>query len=242
MIEYQVFHQDGNARAGKLDSPHGSILTPIFMPVGTLGTVKAATPEELKKLGTQILLGNTYHLHLRPGDELIRELGGLHQFMNWDGPILTDSGGFQVFSLAKLLKRQEEGVIFRSHIDGREIKITPESSIGIQQNLGSTIMMCFDECLELPAKRERIQSSLELTTRWAKRCKDSRTSDQALFGIIQGGGEEDLREESLQQLLEIGFDGYAIGGLSVGESNEDMYRVTRHIAPKMPSDRRETAL
>jgi len=237
MIEYQVLHQDGNARAGKLDSPHGSILTPIFMPVGTLGTVKAATPDELKKLGTQILLGNTYHLHLRPGDELIRELGGLHQFMNWDGPILTDSGGFQVFSLAKLLKREEEGVIFRSHIDGREIKITPESSIGIQQNLGSTIMMCFDECLELPAKRERIQSSLELTTRWAKRCKESRTSDQALFGIIQGGGEEDLREESLQQLLEIGFDGYAIGGLSVGESNEDMYRVTRHIAPKMPSDR-----
>ena len=142
-------------------------------------------------------------------------------------PTAEDSG----FLLAKLLKREEEGVIFRSHIDGREIKITPESSIGIQQNLGSTIMMCFDECLELPAKRERIQSSLELTTRWAKRCKESRTSDQALFGIIQEG-EEDLREESLQQLLEIGFDGYAIGGLSVGESNEDMYRVTRHIAPK----------
>ena len=236
MIDFQVSNQDGAARAGKLDTPHGNILTPIFMPVGTLGTVKAAAPEELKALGTQILLGNTYHLHLRPGDELIHKLGGLHRFMNWDGPILTDSGGFQVFSLAKLLKREEEGVVFRSHIDGREVKLTPESSIAIQQNLGSTIMMCFDECLELPAEREKVQRSLELTSRWATRCKDARTTDQALFGIIQGGGEEDLREESLQQLQEIGFDGYAIGGLSVGESNEEMYRVTRHIAPRMPSD------
>ena len=236
MIDFQVSNQDGTARAGKLDTPHGNILTPIFMPVGTLGTVKAATPEELKALGTQILLGNTYHLHLRPGDELIHKLGSLHRFMNWDGPILTDSGGFQVFSLAKLLKREEEGVVFRSHIDGRKVKLTPESSIAIQQNLGSTIMMCFDECLELPAEREKVQRSLELTSRWATRCKDARTTDQALFGIIQGGGEEGLREESLQQLQEIGFDGYAIGGLSVGESNEEMYRVTRHIAPRMPSD------
>ena len=236
MIDFQVSNQDGTARAGKLDTPHGNILTPIFMPVGTLGTVKAAAPEKLKALGTQILLGNTYHLHLRPGDELIHKLGGLHRFMNWDGPILTDSGGFQVFSLAKLLKREEEGVVFRSHIDGRKVKLTPESSIAIQQNLGSTIMMCFDECLELPAEREKVQRSLELTSRWATRCKDARTTDQALFGIIQGGGEEGLREESLQQLQEIGFDGYSIGGLSVGESNEEMYRVTRHIAPRMPSD------
>ena len=236
MIDFQVSNQDGAARAGKLDTPHGNILTPIFMPVGTLGTVKAAAPEELKALGTQILLGNTYHLHLRPGDELIHKLGGLHRFMNWNGPILTDSGGFQVFSLAKLLKREEEGVVFRSHIDGREVKLSPESSIAIQQNLGSTIMMCFDECLELPAEREKVQRSLELTSRWATRCKDARTTDQALFGIIQGGGEEGLREESLQQLQEIGFDGYSIGGLSVGESNEEMYRVTRHIAPRMPSD------
>lgn len=236
MLDFKVSKQDGAARAGKLDTPHGNILTPIFMPVGTLGTVKAAAPEELKALGTQILLGNTYHLHLRPGDELIHKLGGLHRFMNWDGPILTDSGGFQVFSLAKLLKREEEGVVFRSHIDGRKVKLTPESSIAIQQNLGSTIMMCFDECLELPAEREKVQRSLELTSRWATRCKDARTTDQALFGIIQGGGEEGLREESLQQLQEIGFDGYAIGGLSVGESNEEMYRVTRHIAPRMPSD------
>ncbi len=147
MIDFQVSNQDGTARAGKLDTHHGNILTPIFMPVGTLGTVKAAAPEELKALGTQILLGNTYHLHLRPGDELIHKLGGLHRFMNWDGPILTDSGGFQVFSLAKLLKREEEGVVFRSHIDGRKVKLTPESSIAIQQNLGSTIMMCFDVCL-----------------------------------------------------------------------------------------------
>ena len=166
---------------------------------------------------------------------MVHKLGGLHRFMNWDGPILTDSGGFQVFSLAKLLKREEEGVVFRSHIDGKEVKLTPETSISIQQNLGSTIMMCFDECLELPAERERIQRSLELTSRWASRCKVARNTNQALFGIIQGGGEEDLREESHQQLLEIGFDGYAIGGLSVGESNDDMYRVTRHIAPKMPS-------
>jgi queuine tRNA-ribosyltransferase len=236
MIDFQVSNQDGTARAGKLDTHHGDILTPIFMPVGTLGTVKAAAPEELKALGTQILLGNTYHLHLRPGDELIHKLGGLHRFMNWDGPILTDSGGFQVFSLAKLLKREEEGVVFRSHIDGRKVKLTPESSIAIQQNLGSTIMMCFDECLELPAEREKVQRSLELTSRWATRCKDARTTDQALFGIIQGGGEEGLREESHQQLQEIGFDGYSIGGLSVGESNEEMYRVTRHIAPRMPSD------
>ena len=236
MIDFQVSNQDGTARAGKLDTHHGNILTPIFMPVGTLGTVKAAAPEELKALGTQILLGNTYHLHLRPGDELIHKLGGLHRFMNGDGPILTDSGGFQVFSLAKLLKREEEGVVFRSHIDGRKVKLTPESSIAIQQNLGSTIMMCFDECLELPAEREKVQRSLELTSRWATRCKDARTTDQALFGIIQGGGEEGLREESLQQLQEIGFDGYSIGGLSVGESNEEMYRVTRHIAPRMPSD------
>ena len=236
MIDFQVSNQDGAARAGKLDTPHGNILTPIFMPVGTLGTVKAAAPEELKALGTQILLGNTYHLHLRPGDELIYKLGGLRRFMNWDGPILTDSGGFQVFSLAKLLKCEEEGVVFRSHIDGRKVKLTPESSIAIQQNLGSTIMMCFDECLELPAEREKVQRSLELTSRWATRCKDARTTDQALFGIIQGGGEEDLREESLQQLQEIGFDGYAIGGLSVGESNEEMYRVTKHIATRMPSD------
>ena len=236
MIDFRVEGSCGEARAGILETPHGRICTPVFMPVGTLGTVKAMSPEELIGVGTQILLGNTYHLHLRPGDEIIAELGGLHRFMNWKGPILTDSGGFQVFSLANLLKLDEEGVVIRSHIDGQRIVLTPESSIAIQQKLGSTIMMCFDECLKLPASREKIQSSLELTTRWAKRCKKSRTSDQALFGIIQGGSEEDLRELSLLQLQEIGFDGYAIGGLSVGEANEEMYRVTRHLAPKMPVD------
>ncbi len=236
MIEFRVESRCGQARAGVLTTEDGVIRTPVFMPVGTLGTVKAMTPDELKDLDTQILLGNTYHLHLRPGDALIAKLGGLRRFMNWDRPILTDSGGFQVFSLAKLLKLDEEGVVFRSHIDGNRITLTPEKSVSIQQNLGSTIMMCLDECLKLPAPRIEVERSLALTTRWASRCKAANTGDQALFGIIQGGTEESLRERSLQQLREIGFDGYAIGGLSVGESNEEMYRITSHIAPRMPED------
>ena len=235
MITFSFQGHDGKARAGKIETPRGSIHTPIFMPVGTLGTVKAMTPEELKDIGAEIILGNTYHLHLRPSDSLIAKLGGLHRFMNWDRPILTDSGGFQVFSLAKLHKRSEEGVRFQSHLDGSFFWLTPEISISIQENLGSDIMMVFDECPELPASREKLQESLELTTRWARRCKEAQKTDQALFGIVQGGGELDLRRQSLEQMTEIGFDGYALGGLSVGESKEEMYYVLDHVAHEMPA-------
>ena len=235
MITFAPQGHDGKARAGKIETPRGSIHTPIFMPVGTLGTVKAMTPEELKDIGAEIILGNTYHLHLRPSDSLIAKLGGLHRFMNWDRPILTDSGGFQVFSLAKLHKRSEEGVRFQSHLDGSSFWLTPEISIGIQENLGSDIMMVFDECPELPASREKLQESLELTTRWARRCKEAQKTDQALFGIVQGGGELDLRHQSLEQMTEIGFDGYALGGLSVGESKEEMYYVLDHVAHELPA-------
>ena len=235
MITFALQAQDGKGRAGKIETSRGTIHTPIFMPVGTLGTVKAMTPEELKDIGAEIILGNTYHLHLRPSDSLIAKLGGLHRFMNWDRPILTDSGGFQVFSLAKLHKRSEEGVRFQSHLDGSSFWLTPEISIGIQENLGSDIMMVFDECPELPASREKLQESLELTSRWARRCKEARKTDQALFGIVQGGGELDLRRQSLEQMTEIGFDGYALGGLSVGESKEEMYYVIDHVAHEMPA-------
>ena len=235
MITFALQEHDGKARAGKIETPRGSIHTPIFMPVGTLGTVKAMTPEELKDIGAEIILGNTYHLHLRPSDSLVAKLGGLHRFMNWDRPILTDSGGFQVFSLAKLHKRSEEGVRFQSHLDGSSFWLTPEISIGIQENLGSDIMMVFDECPELPASREKLQESLELTTRWARRCKEAQKTDQALFGIVQGGGERELRRHSLVQMTEIGFDGYALGGLSVGESKEEMYYVLDHVAHEMPA-------
>ena len=235
MITFAPQGHDGKARAGKIETPRGSIHTPIFMPVGTLGTVKAVTPEELKDIGAEIILGNTYHLHLRPSDSLVAKLGGLHRFMNWDRPILTDSGGFQVFSLAKLHKRSEEGVRFQSHLDGSSFWLTPEISIGIQENLGSDIMMVFDECPELPASREKLQESLELTTRWARRCKEAQKTDQALFGIVQGGGELDLRRQSLEQITEIGLDGYALGGLSVGESKEEMYFVLDHVAHEMPA-------
>ena len=240
MIQFKLNSKDHNSRAGILITPHGKIHTPIFMPVGTLGTVKAMTTHEVRELGAEIILGNTYHLHLRPGDELVCKLGGLHKFMNWDGPILTDSGGFQIFSLAKLLELNEEGVIFRSHIDGYQKILTPEISVAIQQNLGSTIMMCLDQCLELPATRKEIENSIALTANWARRCKDANArgsgvfGEQALFGIIQGGGELDLREQSLEQIGDIGFDGYAIGGLSVGETKEEMYSVVHHIAGKMP--------
>ncbi len=243
MIKYEIEAKSDNSRAGILHTPHGEIKTPIFMPVGTLGTVKSLTNEELKELGTEIVLGNTYHLHLRPGDEIIKKMGGLHQFINWDKPILTDSGGFQIFSLAKLLKIDEEGVIIKSHIDGSKIKLSPEISISIQQNLGSTIMMCLDECIELPTTRSEIERSILLTKRWAERCKIAReksksSSDkQALFGIIQGGCELDFREQSLDQIVNIGFDGYAVGGLSVGENKEEMYKITHHITPKMPIEK-----
>ena len=243
MIQFEVEAICGNSRGGVISTPHGKIHTPIFMPVGTLGTVKGMKPEEVAAIGAEIILGNTYHLHLRPGDALVKKMGGLQKFMNWHGPILTDSGGFQIFSMSKLLKLDEEGVEIRSHLDGLKIKLTPEISIAIQQNLGSTIMMCFDECMELPATRIEVERSIGLTARWAKRCKEAQRKsrgvfgEQALFGIFQGGGELDLREHSLEQIVEIDFDGYAIGGLSVGESKEEMYGVAHHITPKMPVEK-----
>jgi len=243
MIKFEIEALNNNSRAGILNTPDGSIYTPVFMPVGTLATVKGMTTREIKELGAEIILGNTYHLHLRPGDSVIRKMGGLQKFMNWDRPILTDSGGFQIFSLAKLLNLDEQGVIIRSHIDGSKIKLTPEISIAIQQNFGSTIMMCLDECLGLPASRKEVERSTYLTTKWAKRSKEASKNEsdvfkeQALFGIIQGGHELDLREQSMNQIVEIGFDGYAVGGLSVGESKEEMYKVTHHIAPKMPPEK-----
>ncbi|OZV10701.1 tRNA guanosine(34) transglycosylase Tgt [Tissierella sp. P1] len=231
--------KDSKARLGKLYTPHGVIETPIFMPVGTRATVKAMTPEEVKGLGAQIILSNTYHLYLRPGHKLIEEAGGLHRFMNWDGPILTDSGGFQVFSLGDLRKIKEEGVEFRSHIDGSKHFISPEKSIEIQNSLGSDIMMCFDECTPYPATYEYAKHSMERTTRWAKRCKDYHKNwdKQGLFGIVQGGIYKDLREQSAKELVELDFPGYAIGGLSVGEPKELMCEILDFTTPLLPKDK-----
>lgn len=214
--------KQSGARLGRFHTPHGVIETPIFMPVGTKATVKAMLPEELKEIKAQIILSNTYHLFLRPGNELIKKAGGLHKFMNWDGPILTDSGGFQVFSLGPLRKITEEGVHFRSHIDGSKLFISPEIAVEIQNDLGSDIMMAFDECAPYPADEEYVKNSLERTTRWAKRCKEAHknTENQALFGIIQGGMYEELRRQSAKEITDLDFPGYAIGGLSVGESKK----------------------
>jgi queuine tRNA-ribosyltransferase len=207
------------------------------MPVGTRGTVKAMTPEELREVGAQIILANTYHLFIRPGHLLVERLGGLHRFMNWDGPLLTDSGGFQVYSLGELRKITEEGVKFRSPYDGAYHVITPESSIAIQEALGSDIIMCFDDCPPYPAEHGYVARSMEMTTRWAGRCKEAhRREGQALFGIVQGGMYPDLRERSAAALREIGFDGYALGGLSVGEEPERMYEIIDHAAPLLPED------
>lgn len=231
--------QQSGARLGKLHTPHGSIDTPIFMPVGTQATVKSLTPEELKELGAQIILSNTYHLYLRPGHELIKEAGGLHKFMHWNGPILTDSGGFQVFSLNELRKITEEGVIFRSHLDGSEHFISPEKAIEIQNALDSDIIMAFDECIPYPSSYEYAKNSLERTTRWAKRCKQAhhRKKEQALFGIIQGGEYRDLREKSAKEIIELDLPGYSIGGLSVGEPKEIMYEILDYTTPLMPKDK-----
>ncbi|MBW2186883.1 MAG: tRNA guanosine(34) transglycosylase Tgt [Deltaproteobacteria bacterium] len=230
---------DSSARRGRLHTAHGVIETPVFMPVGTQGTVKGMMPETLHDLGAQIILGNTYHLFLRPGHELVQKLGGLHKFMNWSGPILTDSGGFQVFSLGKLRKIDEQGVRFQSHLDGSHQVITPESSIEIQQVLGSDVIMVFDECIPYPATREYVIDSTERSMRWAQRCKEAHNRDDgsALFGIVQGGMHEDLRRKSAEDLIDIGFDGYAIGGLSVGEKAEVMYEVMDYTLPHLPQDR-----
>ena len=229
---------DTQARRGSLHTRRGVVETPAFMPVGTQGTVKGMLPEQLKEIGAQIILGNTYHLYLRPGHERLARLGGLHKFMNWDRPILTDSGGFQVFSLGALRKIDEEGVRFQSHLDGSAHILTPELSIAIQEALGSDIMMVFDECIPHPATRAYIAESTARSSRWAARCKEARTDESAaLFGIVQGGMEKDLRQRSAEDLLEIGFDGYALGGLSVGESAEVMYQVMEWSLPLLPQDR-----
>ncbi len=226
---------DSQARRGTLVTRRGVVETPAFMPVGTQGTVKGMLPEQLKEIGAKLILGNTYHLYLRPGHERLARFGGLHRFMNWDRPILTDSGGFQVFSLGDLRKIDEDGVRFQSHLDGSAHVLTPELSIAIQEALGSDIMMVFDECIPHPATREYIATSTARSTRWAARSKQARTDHSAaLFGIVQGGMEYDLRRQSAEALLDIGFDGYALGGLSVGESAEIMYQVMEWTLPLLP--------
>lgn len=228
----------GTARRGQLSFPRGTIETPAFMPVGTYGTVKSMKPEDIKELGAEIILGNTFHLMLRPGTEVIQQHGDLHDFMHWDKPILTDSGGFQVFSLAKMRKITEEGVHFRSPVDGRKILLSPEFSMQIQRELGSDIVMIFDECTPYPATRTEARESMELSLRWAKRSKEAHTDNpSALFGIVQGGMFSDLRKTSSEELINIGFDGYAIGGLSVGEPKDERDAVLENTTPLLPTDK-----
>lgn len=225
------------ARRGELATLHGTIQTPVFMPVGTLGTVKAMTPENLVEIGAQIILGNTYHLYIRPGHELIRSFGGLHGFMHWDRPILTDSGGFQIFSLKELAKITEEGAAFRSHIDGAKLFLSPEDAVHVQEALGADIMMALDTCIPYPASRDEAARGTALTRRWAQRCRDAQShTGQHLFGIVQGGMYADLRREAIEQLVEIGFDGYAFGGLSVGEPKELMEEMLTTCADHLPAD------
>ncbi len=231
----------GHARAGVIQTAHGKIETPVFMPVGTLGSVKSLSPEELRAAGASIILGNTYHLYLRPGCEVIDRFAGLHRFMNWDGPILTDSGGFQVFSLARLASVSDDGVTFQSHIDGSSHLLTPEKAIEIQTCLDSDIIMCLDECIQYPAERDATRIAVDNTSRWAKRCKQawqqSANGRNALFGIVQGGMFKDLRAMSVDELVDIDFSGYALGGLSVGEPVEIMLEVAEFTLPKMPANR-----
>ncbi|HQL90406.1 MAG TPA: tRNA guanosine(34) transglycosylase Tgt [Syntrophales bacterium] len=234
---FELLKTDRNtgARLGRMTTAHGEVRTPVFMPVGTQGTVKAMTPTGLEEAGAEIILGNTYHLYLRPGHELIRDHGGLHRFMHWDRPILTDSGGFQIFSLGPLRRITEEGVHFQSHIDGSRHFLSPERAIEIQEALGSDIMMCLDDCTPYPADRAYAAKSMALTHRWAKRCREAKISeDRALFGIVQGGVHRDLRRASAEALAAIGFDGYAIGGLSVGEPKDLMMETLEATAPLLP--------
>ena len=231
--------REGMARRGRLHTPHGTIETPVFMPVGTQATVKTLSPEEVAGMGAGILLSNTYHLHLRPGEDIVRDAGGLHRFMNWQGAILTDSGGFQVFSLSALRKITEEGVAFRSHLSGEPLFMGPEESMAVQNAPGSDIMMAFDECPPFPADRDYLTQSLLRTTRWAKRCIAAHKNPdrQALFGIVQGGMEHDLRKLSAEQLVELDLPGYAVGGLSVGEPKPLMYEVLEYTTPLLPKDK-----
>lgn len=239
IFKQTAFSTESRARTGVLSTTHGEVQTPVFMPVGTQATVKTMTPEELSSINTQILLSNTYHLYMRPGHELIARAGGLHTFMNWQGPILTDSGGFQVFSLGALRKITEEGVAFQSHIDGSPHFLSPEKAMDIQNKLGSDIMMAFDECISYPSTHDYVMHSVDLTTRWARRCLEAhqRPGDQHLFGIIQGGVFHDLRKRSAEALLKMDFPGYSIGGLSVGEPKESMYDVLDHLVPLMPKEK-----
>lgn len=245
---FEIIATEGRVRRGIMHTPHGAIETPVFMNVGTAAAIKGAVSTmDLKEIGTQVELSNTYHLHVRPGDDVVREMGGLHKFMNWDRPILTDSGGFQVFSLAGLRKIKEEGVYFHSHIDGRKIFMGPEESMQIQSHLASTIAMAFDECPPHPATRDYMEASVARTTRWLVRCRDEMerlnamedtiNREQMLFGINQGGTFEDIRIEHAEQIGELKLDGYAIGGLAVGESHEEMYRILDEVIPHLPTDR-----
>ena len=245
---YKIIATEGRAKRAQFETVHGTIQTPVFMNVGTVGAIKGAvSTTDLKEIGCQVELSNTYHLHVRTGDETIKELGGLHKFMNWDRPILTDSGGFQVFSLAKLRKIKEEGVSFNSHIDGRKIFMGPEQSMQIQSNLGSTIAMAFDECIENPSPREYVEKSVDRTTRWLVRCKeemarlnslpDTVNPHQMLFGINQGGTYDDIRIRHAKEIAQLDLDGYAVGGLAVGESHEEMYRILDSVVPYLPADK-----
>ncbi len=236
--KFELQKQSGEARAARLNTARGWIETPVFMPVGTKATVKGMMPEELREIGTQIVLGNTYHLHLRPGEDVIQRLGGLHKFMNWPHPILTDSGGFQVFSLSQLTKVKEEGVEFRSHLDGGKHFLSPETSMQIQMALGSDIIMAFDECLKYPATPDEVRASMEMTYRWLKRSKEAMTRESSLlFGIVQGGLELKMRKESLEQITSVDLPGYAMGGFSVGEPIELMHVLVKEAAPLMPKNK-----
>ena len=248
MAEYKLLKTEGRAKRAEFHTVHGTIQTPVFMNVGTIGAIKGAVSTmDLQQIGTQVELSNTYHLHVRPGDHIIKQLGGLHKFMNWDRPILTDSGGFQVFSLAKLRKIKEEGVYFNSHIDGRKIFMGPEESMQIQSNLGSTIAMAFDECPSSVASREYVQASVDRTTRWLQRCKDEMARlnsledtvnpHQLLFGINQGAIYDDIRIAHAETISKMNLDGYAIGGLAVGETHEEMYRILDSVVPHLPVDK-----
>lgn len=240
MFRFELLHEDASsqARRGRFHTPHGTIEMPTFMPVGTVGTVKGLTIEQVRATGAQMILGNTYHLALRPGAEVVAHHGGLHEFTGWQGPILTDSGGFQVFSLAQMTKITEQGAIFQSHIDGSRIELTPERSIEIQEQLGSDVAMVFDHVVALPNSVEKVREAMQRSVRWARRCRDAaKRTDQALFGIVQGGLEPELRLECAEALAELDFPGYAIGGLSVGEAPSEMYRILDVTTPALPVDR-----
>lgn len=237
-VKYNLLHKDGCARYGMLETNYGTFETPMFMPVGTQATVKTLDPRELKEVGSAVVLSNTYHLWLRPGEDIVDKAGGLHKFMNYDGPILTDCGGFQVFSLAKPKDISEDGVVFKSHINGERLFLTPEKSIQIQNKLDSDIAMSFDECIPYPATYDYVKNSVERTLRWAKRCKEAHNNErQSVFGIVQGGEYQDLREYSAKETVKIGFDGYAIGGTSVGEGKDVMYKMIEDGIRYLPEDK-----